>query len=139
MPEPPYSGGTAMPRMPSSASFLTFSHGKLPSMCASARARNSPCASSRTVPTKARCSSDSRNIMEGRSVFRRNEHVADAAHGADGAGMRRVDLDLAAQAGDAQVDRPVERLHLAVGGGLQQPVALQRPVGVLGEQLEHVE
>src|SRR5215831_16111274 len=52
-----------MPRMPRSASCRMFSHGKLPSMYLGARARNSLCASLRTLPTKARCSSERRNII----------------------------------------------------------------------------
>src|SRR4051812_44735348 len=43
------------------------------------------------------------------SILWRHEHVADPAHGADRLGMGRIDLDLAAQPGDAQIDRPVER------------------------------
>ena len=53
--------------------------------------------------------------------------------------MGRVDLDLAAQPGNAQVDRAIERVGLAVRGDLQQPVAHQWPVRVLGENLQQVE
>jgi hypothetical protein len=49
----------------------------------------------------------------------RHEHVANAAHSANGVGMRRIGFDLAAQASDAQVDGAVERLHLAVCSHLQ--------------------
>ena len=53
--------------------------------------------------------------------------------------MGGIELDLAPQAGDAQVDGAVECFHLAMRGGLQQPVALQRPVRVLGEEFQQVE
>jgi Sigma-70 region 2 len=49
----------------------------------------------------------------------RHEHVANAAHGADSVGVRRIQLNFAAQAGDTQVDSAVERLHLAVRSHLQ--------------------
>src|SRR5262249_1001867 len=53
-------------------------------------------------------------------LFRwRHEHVANAAHSANGGGMRRIGLDLAAQAGDAQVYGAIERLHLAMCSHLQ--------------------
>jgi hypothetical protein len=48
-----------------------------------------------------------------------HEHVTDAAHGADNVGVCRIRLYLAAQAGDAQVDGAVERLHLAMRSHLQ--------------------
>lgn len=54
-------------------------------------------------------------------------------------GWLGIGLDLAAQGGDAQVDGAVERFHLAVCHRFQQPVALQRPVGVFGKQPEQVE
>ena len=75
----------------------------------------------------------------GGSILGRDEHVADAAHGADGLWMRRVDLDLAAQAGDAQVDGAIERLHLTMGDGFQQPIAAEGAAGVLGQRLQQVE
>ena len=77
--------------------------------------------------------------LAGRSVFWRDEHVAHAAHRPDRLGVGGVGLDLATQPGDAQVDRTIERLGLAMGGDLQQPVAHQRPVRVLGEDLQQVE
>ena len=52
-------------------------------------------------------------------VFRRDEHVADAAHRTDRLGMGGVGFDLAAQPGDAQVDGSIERVGLAVRGDLQ--------------------
>ena len=73
------------------------------------------------------------------SILWRHEHVADAAHGADRVGVRRIDLDLAAQARDAQVDRAIEGFHFAVRRHFQEPVAVERPVRVLGEHLEQVE
>jgi type II secretory pathway component PulJ len=53
--------------------------------------------------------------------------------------MCRVGLDLAAQTRDAEIDSPVERLHLAVRRHLQQPVALQRAVGIFSKHLKQVE
>ena len=47
--------------------------------------------------------------------------------------MRWIGLDLSAQPRDAKVDRAVEGFHLAVRGDFQQPVPLQRPVGIFGE------
>src|SRR4029078_9042261 len=69
------------------------------------------------------------------SILRRNEHIADPAHGADRVGMRWSGLDLAAQPRAAEVDGAVEGFHLAMCRRLQQPIPLQRPVGILGEQL----
>ena len=48
-----------------------------------------------------------------------HEHVTDAAHGADNVRVRRIGLYLPAQAGDAQVDGAVERLHLAMRSHFQ--------------------
>ena len=53
--------------------------------------------------------------------------------------MRRIRLDLAAQASYPQIDSAIECLHLAMRGRLQQPVALQRPVGILGKHFQEVE
>src|SRR5215510_9215270 len=85
---------------------------------------------SATLPVK------SRSMV---SALRWNEHVAYPAHRADRLGMGRVDLDLAAQPGDAQVDGAIERVGLAVRGDLQQPVAHQGPVRVLGENPQQLE
>src|SRR3954470_19249405 len=60
-------------------------------------------------------------------ILWRHEHIAHSAHGANGIRMGRIDLDLLAQPRNPQVDGAVEGLHLAMGGGFQQPVALQRP------------
>jgi hypothetical protein len=49
----------------------------------------------------------------------RHEHVANAAHGPNGIGVRRIGLDLAAQTGDTQIYGAVERLHFAVSSHLQ--------------------
>ena len=48
-----------------------------------------------------------------------HEHVTDAAHGADNVRVGRIWLYLPAQAGDAQVDSAVERLHLAMRSHFQ--------------------
>src|ERR1700754_750988 len=69
----------------------------------------------------------------------RDEDVARAAHRLDEARLLRVGLDLAPQAGDADVDRAVERLPLAVAGQREELVARQHPVGVLGEDAQQVE
>ena len=53
--------------------------------------------------------------------------------------MRRIDLDLASKPGDPEVNGAVERFHLAMRGGLQKPVALQRPVWIFRKQLEQIE
>jgi hypothetical protein len=50
-----------------------------------------------------------------------------------------IDLDLAAQAGDAQVDGAIECVGLAVRRDLQQPVAHQWAVRVLGKNLQQIE
>ena len=44
----------------------------------------------------------------------RDEHVADPAHCLDRLGMGGIDLDLASQPGDAQVDGAIERVGLAM-------------------------
>src|SRR5215472_3734060 len=69
----------------------------------------------------------------------RHEHIADTAHGADGIGMSRIRLDLAAKASYPQVNRAIECLHLAMRGHLQKPIALQRPVWILGKHFQEVE
>ena len=69
----------------------------------------------------------------------RHEHVADAAHGADHLRVLGVGLDLAAQARDADVDRAVVRVPLAVAREREDAVARQRLAGMLGEDLEQVE
>src|SRR3984893_6493576 len=68
-----------------------------------------------------------------------HEHVAHASHRADRLVRRRILLDFAPDARDAQVHRAVEHLHLAMADRLQQPVARQRPIGILGEYLQQVE
>src|SRR6516164_7800893 len=57
------------------------------------------------------------------SFLRRDEHVADPAHCLDRLGMGGIDLDLASQPGDAQVDGAIERVGLAMRRDLQQPIA----------------
>jgi len=53
--------------------------------------------------------------------------------------MGGVALDLATKPGDAQIDGAVERLHLAMRGDFQQPVAVERTVRIFREHLEQVE
>src|SRR5262245_18893200 len=50
--------------------------------------------------------------------------------------MGGVGLDLAADAHDPQVDRPVEGLRVAGIGQFQQPVARENPLGIGGEDLQ---
>src|SRR6516164_8371420 len=75
---------------------------------------------------------------KGFSIPRRHEHVADAPHSADGLRPSRIDLDLAAQPCNPQIDRPIERLHLSVRGDLEQPIPVQRAIGVLGKNSEKI-
>src|SRR5262249_47146531 len=72
------------------------------------------------------------------SIPRRHEHVADAPHSADDLRPTRIDLDLAAQPCNPQIDRPIERLHLSVRGDLEQPIPVQRAIGVLGKNFEKI-
>ena len=53
--------------------------------------------------------------------------------------MGGIDLDLAPQPGDAQVDGAIERVGLAMRRDLQQPIAHQWPVRVLGKDLQQIE
>ena len=73
------------------------------------------------------------------SVFWGDEHIADTTDCPDRIGMGGVALDLAPQPGNAQVDGTIERVCLAVRRNLQQPVAHQWPVRVLGEDLQQIE
>src|SRR5262245_58369425 len=95
------------------------------------------CTRSPSAPETASAASRRRSSTGGPSA--RDEHVARAAHGADGRRLGRVGLDLAAQPRDADVDRAVERLPLAVARQRQQLVARQHAVGVLDESAQQVE
>jgi hypothetical protein len=53
--------------------------------------------------------------------------------------MGRVGLDLLANAGDADVDRPVERFRIAGLGEVEETLAGQHPLRVLGEGFEEAE
>src|SRR5262249_20606302 len=86
----------------------------------------------------ARCIDASLTTSNFVSIPRRHEHVADAPHSADGLRPTRIDLDLAAQPCNPQIDRPIERLHLSVRGDLEQPVPVQRAIGVLGKNSEKI-
>src|SRR5262249_42470934 len=72
------------------------------------------------------------------SIPRRHEHVADAPHGADGLRPTWIALDLAAQSCHPQTDRPIERLHLSLRGDFEQPIPVQRAIGVLGKNSEKI-
>src|SRR5690348_8545886 len=52
-----------------------------------------------------------------------HEHVAGAAHGLDRLWLARIDLDLAADTSDADIDAAVERLEVAVARQVEQPLA----------------
>src|SRR6185295_5110829 len=73
------------------------------------------------------------------SILGRHKHVADPAYGADGGGVGRIGFDLAAQARDTKIDGAVERLHFAMRGDLEQPIAIEGAVGIFGKHLEQVE
>ncbi len=54
-------------------------------------------------------------------------------------GCVRIRLDLAADAGDAHVDRAVERVRVARIGEVEQPLAREHALGIVGERLEQRE
>src|SRR5262249_10273987 len=62
------------------------------------------------------------------SIPWRHEHVADAPHSANGLRPTRINLDLAAQPRNPQIDRPIERLHFSVRGDLEQPIPIKRAI-----------
>src|SRR5689334_1056889 len=68
--------------------------------------------------------------------FSGDEHVAGPAHGLDRARPIGVLLDLASQPGDADVDRAVEGLPLAVAGEVEELVPREHLVRMLEEGLE---
>ena len=72
------------------------------------------------------------------SIFWGDEHVANAAHGADRLRMFGINLDLAAKPGDPEVNRAVEGLHVAMRGDLEEPIPHQWAVRVLGEHFQQV-
>src|SRR5688572_2772479 len=114
-----------------------------PETASAARLRGSWCGSS--DPMGAQCNSSRPGGREAVTRLKRkllpggDEHVPGAAHGADGAGMCRVRLDLAAQTGNADVDRAVERFPFAVARHGEQLVARQHLVRMLDQRLEEVE
>src|SRR4051794_16950123 len=69
----------------------------------------------------------------------RREHIAGAAHCLDHLRVRRVRLDLAADAGDADVDRAVESLRVARLRQIEQPLARKHTFRIFGESLEKTE
>lgn len=89
-----------------------------------AEAQSPPPAGRRLPPAALSAGCEPRFVAKRSSVGRWHEHIAHPTHGADRLRVCWVEFDLAAQARDAQVDSAVERLHLAVCGHLQQPVAL---------------
>src|SRR5260221_2372212 len=68
-----------------------------------------------------------------------DEHVARAAHRLDHPRMRRVDLHLAPQPGDADVDRAVEGLPFPVAGHAEELVTAEHLVRMLDQRPEQVE
>ena len=69
---------------------------------------------------------------------RRRQDVAAAAHCLDELGVAAVILQLAAQAADRDVDRPVERAGLAATQQVEQHVAGQHAVGALDQRQQQV-
>src|SRR5262249_43307284 len=66
----------------------------------------------------------------------RREQVAGPAHRADDRGPGRIGLDLLADAGDAHVDGAIEGFAVARLGEVEEPLAREHALGVLGECLE---
>src|SRR3546814_19696590 len=73
------------------------------------------------------------------SALRGRVDVAGAAHGLDDLRLGRIALDLAADAGDADVDAAVEGLPVAIVREVQELVAGQHAVGVVRAGLQQVE
>ena len=67
------------------------------------------------------------------------EHVAAGAHRLDHGGIRRIGLDLAADAADQHVDRALERAGAAALREVEQAVARQHAAGPLAERPQQVE
>jgi hypothetical protein len=56
----------------------------------------------------------------------------------DRLGTDGIDLDLALQPGDPQVDGAIERVGLVMRRDLQQSIAHQWPVRILGKDLQQI-
>src|SRR5262249_56217715 len=67
------------------------------------------------------------------------EQVAGAADRADHRGARRVGLDLLADARDPHVDRAIEGFAVARLSEIEEPLAREHALGVLGKGLEQCE
>src|SRR5437867_2081055 len=72
-------------------------------------------------------------------LARRREQVAAASDRANDRGLGRVDLDLAPDAHDAQIDGSVEGFGVARIGQLQQPFARQHPLRIGREHFQQAE
>jgi len=70
---------------------------------------------------------------------RRNEHVAHTPYGANGIGVSWIRFYFAAQARYPQIDGTIKWLHVAMSSYFEQPVALERLVWVLCENLKEIE
>jgi hypothetical protein len=53
--------------------------------------------------------------------------------------MLGIVLDLAANAVDAKVDGAIEGARFTMADAFQDPIALERPVWIVGEELQQVE
>src|SRR6266478_6844151 len=69
----------------------------------------------------------------------RDEDVALVAYRPDEPRVLGIGLDLLAQAHDAQIDAPVERVPVSLLVEIQDAFARERPVGVLRKRLEQIE
>src|SRR5580765_4018233 len=112
---------------PSAADTASAARLRLSSMGAQCNARAAP---------QRRCYTT--ETIETGGLLRGDENVARAAHRLDHARPRRVVLHLAPQPGDADVDRAIEGLPVAVARDAEQLVAGEHLVGMLGERLEQI-
>src|SRR6266436_8324326 len=69
-----------------------------------------------------------------RLLTRWGEQIAAPSHGADDAGVGRVRLDLAPDAHDPDVDRPIEGLGVAGIGEFEQAFAGEHPFRIFGKR-----
>src|SRR5262249_8349202 len=86
----------------------------------------------------ARCIGASLTGRDFASIPRGHEHVADAPHSANGLRPTRIDLDLVAQPCNPQIDRAVERLQFSMRGDLEQPIPIERAIGVRCKNFEKI-
>src|SRR4029453_1026104 len=94
----------------------------------------------KTVTRLKRCATQPETGMRrsAESAIPRHEHIARATHSAQSLRLLGIDLDLAAETRNADVDRAVERLPFAVLGKGQDLVSGQDLIGVLDEYLEEI-